>query len=90
MTTSLRNLAKRIIAAPEFQERVADLFVNAIGNALREAAGDNLYIPKKCDRNGRKLRDNEIRRLFTGNNLASLATDFNLSPRQVRNIIKKK
>ena len=49
--------------------------------------GMSLYIPQ-LDTLRRDGRDREIRALFTGGNYRALATQFNLSERQIRKIIK--
>lgn len=75
----------------DFMKRTLNLddrAVNDISNKISyEFGGEFMYI----SRTHKKInRDNEIRRRFNGRNINNLSSDYNLTTRQIYNIIKKK
>ena len=55
---------------------------------LKELGGTRQYFPSPAARL-RRIRNEQIRAIFRGDNLDEIAQLFNLTTRQVRNILKK-
>lgn len=63
---------------------------SALATLLEELGGTNLHVPTLEHFRlalWRRLRDEDIRARFRGNNYHEISADYGLSPRQIRNIV---
>jgi Mor family transcriptional regulator len=89
MTDIFRKIANQIINSSDFKIALEHAMATEVERAIKaEAAGDRFYVAKKS-RDDIKHRNNLIRAQFNGRNIDQLAKDFNLKPRQIRNILKQ-
>lgn len=89
MTIS-RQIARKIVRSEAFLNQVEAIVDEQIRRALQESAGgSSVYIPKGVGRDEKNERNRMLLSKFTGDNFAQLSAEFNLSPRQVRRIIRE-
>ena len=90
MSDIIRRAAKGLVCSQVFMETFSEMFAVELERQLRaEAGGDRIYIAKTCGNTDKISRDTLIWEKFTGNNIAELATEFKLSPKQIRRICRK-
>lgn len=90
MTIPYLNTARSVPMSDipeEYRDLVDTLGLEAFLALVDLCGGQLLYIPKR-ESLERNARDRDIRARFTGGNYRALATQFRLSERQIRKIIK--
>lgn len=81
-----RKLTSAITRRLGLNERIAAPIADEVVEALREMSpGSHLYIPAR----DKTARNDAIRQRFNGRNHAEVCREFNISRRQVYNILKK-
>ncbi len=74
--------------SPEYRDIAEAIGMDAFDQLTLLCGGQNLYIPKR-ESLERAARDREIRTRFNGGNQRQLASQYRLTERQVRRILKR-
>ena len=77
----------RLVAAAFGINCAGDMAQSLVERIIKRLSGQKIYIPSETTQTA-KQRNLQIQQQFTGNNIAHLADQHGISPRQVRNILK--